>query len=207
MIDVDLLDRRSKLNWIPPWWWRTPEEQLQRARGLWPDIWLPAPPIGFTPQSRTGVLLLHVPRLFDELWSSIVLSGGYKTTRWTYFKSDKEHLHLSPWAVAYAGPAWIELDPEYGRGLDSDEQLWEGASVSPAALEVVSGLIQFSDWPLAWLRGASAPNLSGFRSIHKGSSLVPFLNRWQAIRQLKLQVLRAGIPYNNWAWPSVRGIS
>ena len=59
-------------NWNPPTWWRTPEQQLARARQLWPNAVLPEPPKEFTPRTKSEVLLLHVPDSFDSLWDKVV---------------------------------------------------------------------------------------------------------------------------------------
>ena len=55
-------------NWNPPSWWRTPDQQLEQARQLWPGRELPEPPKEFTPRTKSEVLLLHVPDTFDSLW-------------------------------------------------------------------------------------------------------------------------------------------
>ena len=59
-----------------PTWWRTPEQQLARARQLWPNAVLPEPPKEFTPRTKSEVLLLHVPDTFDNLWNLVNAPEG-----------------------------------------------------------------------------------------------------------------------------------
>lgn len=65
----------------PPPWWRSAEQQLARAEELWPYLELPEAPTNFVPASKTEVLLLHVPRPFDELWDAIAPPQGYMKSR------------------------------------------------------------------------------------------------------------------------------
>ena len=58
-----------------PSWWRTAEQQLDRAHKLWPSKALPVPPSTFDAQTDTEVLLLHVPDTFTSLWSKV---GGHR---------------------------------------------------------------------------------------------------------------------------------
>src|SRR3990167_7609005 len=65
-------------NWSLPIWWRTAEQQLERARQLWPNAVLPVPPKAFTPwfcssQSRVVITL----RPFSANASSPYFSARY----------------------------------------------------------------------------------------------------------------------------------
>lgn len=186
------------LTWNPPTWWRTPEQQLARARQLWPNTVLPEPPVEFTPRTKFEVLLLHVPDTFDSLWGKVVAPEGYTKHRGEGVKADKRNLRLAPNKVEFAVPVWLAFDPERGKG-ERPDSFWGQADL--AASEVFSALIQFPEWPLAWFNGASAPNLSGYQLKYDGS--VPYLYRWDDGRQLALgdwAVLRRG----GWSSPSVR---
>lgn len=190
------------LTWNPPTWWRTPEQQLERARQLWPNAVLPEPPKEFTPRTKSEVLLLHVPDSFDSLWDKVVAPTGYTKYRWEGVKADKRNLRLAPNKVEFAVPVWLAFDPEHGKG-ERPDSFWGQADI--AASEVFSALIQFPEWPLAWFNGASAPNLTGYQLKYDGSwSLVPCLDRWGVGRQLELGGCWAGNRLDGWSSPSVR---
>lgn len=190
------------LTWNPPTWWRTPEQQLARARQLWPNAVLPEPPKEFMPRTKSEVLLLHVPNTFDSLWDKVVAPTGYTKYRWEGVKADKRNLRLSPNKREYTEPVWLAFDPERGKG-ERPDSFWGQADL--AASEVFSALIQFPEWPLAWFNGASAPNLSGYQLKYDGNwSDVPSLRRWDDDRQLELGADWAGNRYGRWASPSVR---
>ena len=177
------------LTWNPPTWWRTPEQQLERARQLWPNAVLPEPPKEFTPRTKSEVLLLHVPDTFDSLWDKVVAptKDGVSYTKYRRWgiKADKQNLLLATkGGESYVVPVWLAFDPEHGKGKRPDS-FWGQADV--AASEVFSALIQFPEWPLAWCNSASAPNLSGYQLKYDGNwSLVPCLIRWVDDRQLEL---------------------
>jgi len=194
------------LTWNPPTWWRTPEQQLERARQLWPNAVLPEPPKEFTPRTKSEVLLLHVPDTFDSLWDKVVAPTedgvSYTKYRWEGVKADKRNLRLSPNKREYTEPVWLAFDPEHGKG-ERPDSFWGQADI--AASEVFSALVQFPEWSLAWFNGASAPNLSGYQLKYDGNwSRVPCLLRWDVDRQLKLLVRWAGRRRGNWSSPSVR---
>lgn len=190
------------LTWNPPTWWRTPEQQLERARQLWPNAVLPEPPKEFTPRTKSEVLLLHVPDSFDSLWDKVVAPTGYTKFRWEGVKADKRNLRLSPNKREYTEPVWLAFDPEHGKG-ERPDSFWGQADI--AASEVFSALIQFPEWPLAWFNGASAPNLSGYQLKYDGNwSNVPYLDRWDDDRQLELGDCWAGGRPGSWSSPSVR---
>ena len=190
------------LTWNPPTWWRTPEQQLDRARQLWPNAVLPEPPKEFTPRTKSEVLLLHVPDSFDSLWDKVVAPSGYTKYRWEGVKADKRNLRLAPNKVEFDRPVWLAFDPEHGKG-ERPDSFWGQADI--AASEVFSALIQFPEWSLTWFNGASAPNLTGYQLKYDGSwSHVPCLYRWGDGRQLVLRYYWAGSRYDNWSSPSVR---
>lgn len=190
------------LTWNPPTWWRTPEQQLERARQLWPNAVLPEPPKEFTPRTKSEVLLLHVPDSFDSLWDKTVAPTGYTKYRWEGVKADKRSLRLSPNKREYTQPVWLAFDPEHGKG-ERPDSFWGQADI--AASEVFSALIQFPEWPLAWFNGASAPNLSGYQLKYgAGWSNVPYLGRWDDVRLLRLFGYWAGHRRDDWSSPSVR---
>ena len=190
------------LTWNPPTWWRTPEQQLERARQLWPNAVLPEPPKEFTPRTKSEVLLLHVPDTFDNLWSLVNAPTGYTKYRWEGVKADKRNLRLSPNKREYTEPVWLAFDPERGKG-ERPDSFWGQADL--AASEVFSALIQFPEWPLAWFNGASAPNLTGYQLKYDGNwSRVPYLLRWGVDRRLRLGARWAGSRGGDWASPSVR---
>lgn len=192
-------------NWNPPTWWRTPGQQLERARQLWPNAVLPEPPKKFTPRTKSEVLLLHVPDTdsYDSLWDKIIAPTGYTKYRWNGSKkADKRNLRLAPNKVEFTEPVWLAFDPERGRGVRPDS-FWGQADV--AAAEVFSALIQFPGWSLKWYNGASAPNLLGYQLKYDGNwSHVPYLSRWDGDRRLELYGRWADYLSDDCSSPSVR---
>ena len=189
-------------NWNPPTWWRTPEQQLARARQLWPNAVLPEPPKEFVPRTKSEVLLLHVPDTFDSLWDKVDAPTCYTKYRGEDVKSDKRNLRLAPNKVEFAQPVWLAFDPERGKG-ERPDSFWGQADI--AASEVFSALIQFPEWSLAWFNGASAPYLTGYQLKYDGNwSYVPCLSRWGDGRQLVLNFSWADYRDDNWLSPSVR---
>ena len=187
---------------MPPWW-RTPEQQLARARQLWPNAVLPEPPAEFTPRTESEVLLLHVPDSFDSLWDKVLAPEGYTKYRGEGVKSDKRNLRLAPNKVEYTEPVWLAFDPEHGKG-ERPDTFWGQTGI--AASEIFSALIQFPEWSLAWFNGASAPNLTGYQLEYDGKwSSVPSLFRWNSLpAQLLLLVSWADDRDDGWSSPSVR---
>ena len=193
---------QPSITFIPPVWYVQPEQQLERARQLWPDTVLPEPPKEFTPLTKSEVLLLHVPDLFDSLWDKVDAPMGYTKYRWGSLVVDKRSMRLSPNKRRYTDPVWLAFDPENSKGK-RPESLWNRADI--AASEVFSALIQFPMWSLEWFNGASAPNLSGYQLEHDGNWLaVPCINRWGDDRQLRLTSGWADHGHGDWASPSVR---
>lgn len=183
-------------------WYVAPERQLERARQLWPNAVLPEPPEGFTPRTKSEVLLLHVPDTFDNLWNLVNAPEGYTKYRWESVKADKRNLRLAPNKVEFTRPVWLAFDPEHGKG-ERPDSFWGQADC--AASEVFSALIQFPEWSLAWFAGSSAPNLSGYQLKYDGNwADVPCLYRWDDDRQLKLIDRWADDRDGRWSSPSVR---
>lgn len=198
--------------WNPPSWWRTPEQQLERARQLWPGRELPEPPEEFLPRTKSEVLLLHVPDTFDSLWDKVVAPQkdgvSYTKHRWDSVKTNMRNLRLAQdengytAKVEYTQPVWLAFDPEHGKG-ECPDSFWGQADC--AASEVFSALIQFPEWSLAWFAGSSAPNLMGYQLKYDGNwSHVPCLNRWDDAHRLGLNNEWACRRYNHWSSPSVR---
>ncbi|NCC85876.1 MAG: hypothetical protein EOM03_17420 [Clostridia bacterium] len=185
-----------------PSWYVSPEQQLERARQLWPNAVLPESPKEFTPRTKSEVLLLHVPDSFDNLWNLVNAPEGYTKYHWDGVKSDKRNLRLAPNKVEFTEPVWLAFDPEHGKG-ERPDSFWGQANV--AASEVFSALIQFPKWSLAWFNGASAPNLSGYQLKYDGNwSRVPYLGRWGGDRQLEPRGRWAGLRDGHWSSPSFR---
>ena len=183
-----------------------PEQQLARARQLWPNTVLPEPPKEFTPRTKSEVLLLHVPDTFDSLWDKVVAPTkdgvGYTKYQWEGFKADKRNLRLSPNKREYTEPVWLAFDPEHGKG-ERPDSFW--GQDDTAASEVFSALIQFPEWSLAWFNGASAPNLTGYQLKYDGNwSHVPYLQRWGSVHHLELDGIWADDRPDFLASPSVR---
>ena len=188
--------------WQAPKWYVCPQCQLARARQLWPNAVLPEPPKEFTPRTKFEVLLLHVPDTFDSLWEKVVAPKRYTKYPWEGIEAYMLNLRLTPGKVEFAAPVWLAFDPEHGKDK-RPSSFWGQGDV--AASEVFSALIQFPKWSLAWFKGASAPNLSGYQLKYNGNwSDVPCLDRWDGDRQLMLGAHWADLWLNGWSSPSVR---
>lgn len=190
----------SKLSAIqPPSWWPTLEEQLDTACRLWPDVNLPEPPAEFVPQTETEVLLLHVPRPFDELWHAVQAPSGYTKVLSGVTEENRPALRLAPNVPHRTTPVWLGFDPEHGRGKRPDS-FWGQPNL--AASEVLSALIQFPDWPLAWRKdGVSVPNLTGYQLAW---SYVLCFDLWDKRCQLRLDSYWASLAGDLWSSPVVR---
>lgn len=143
---------------LAPFWSVSPETQIERARKLWPGRMLPDPPARFTPKTESEVLLLHVPDTFDRLWGMIDAPAGYSKYRWGAIKDDTEVLRPLSSKAYFIEPVWLAFDPEQ---LSGSRPVKARMRPDVAGCEVLSALIQFPDWPLAWGDGAAAPCLSG----------------------------------------------
>lgn len=165
-------------------WYVSPSDQIARARQLWPDAFLPAPPLTFAPQTPSEVPLLHVPDEFDSLWGKIVAPEGYRKQRWEGFKTDVLNLRIAPGKWEIYEPAWVAFDPEHGKGKSPDS-FWGAPNI--AASEVFSAVIQFPDWPLSW-NESPAPNMAGYQINRRGfwGVDVPRLDCWGGGSLLRL---------------------
>ena len=187
---------------VAPSWYVSPEQQLARARQLWPNVVLPEPPAEFTPRTRSEALLLHVPDMFDNLWNMVVAPTGYTKYRGEGVKSDERNLRLAPNKREFTAPVWLAFDPEHGKG-ERPDSFWGQADI--ASSEVFSALIQFPEWSLSWFNGASAPNLTGYQLKYDGNWWrIPCLYRRDDDRQLGLHFIWADAGSGDWASPSVR---
>jgi hypothetical protein len=181
----------------PPWW-RTPDQQLERARELWPERvgTFPARPFQFTPRTETEVLLLHVPDDLDSLWSKIPLPDG--VTRSTNSIKERVRTRVASNNLSLRKSVWIGFDPEYARGGRS----YEVRSVVTGADAVFSALIQFPDWMLTWKEGSSLPILAEYRMRSRSDwDRAPYVHLSQ--NQLDVSSDRFG-PKDQMAMPSVR---
>lgn len=186
----------------PPAWWRTPEQQLERARQLWPNAVLPESPEKFTPRTESEVLLLHVPDSFDSLWDKVIAPKGYTKYGEVGIRCDEQSLRLVPERHEFTEPVWLAFDPEHGKG-ESPESLWGQDNL--AASEVLSALIHFPQWPTEWLFSASPPHLTGYQfKLHRDWSQVPSLELWGGDARLELSCFAASARSGGWASPSVR---
>lgn len=151
----------SAMTRVVPFWYRTPKEQLERARQLWPDLRFPEPPTDFIPKTEDEVLLLHVPRSFAELWYRIGEGSDQYATGGLWVDAHwMESLELAPGIQSYRRPVWLAFDPDHGRHkrlgdfYDQDNM---------AASEVLSAIIQFPEWPMMWVSHLVGPCMAGYR--------------------------------------------
>ncbi|HYG84065.1 MAG TPA: hypothetical protein VD907_04250 [Verrucomicrobiae bacterium] len=182
-----------------PSWYISPKRQLEKAAQLWPAAALPAPPEQFVPLTTSEVLLLHVPDTFENLWCNITPPPGY--TKRNGGAGRKRKLNPAPNIRRHEEPVWLAFDPEHGKGKPPQE-LWGNPRL--ASTEVLSALIQFPDWCLAWGNSASPPSLSGCRCRRLS---VPFLGRNDMYGELVIEYDYVQIgreKLNNHASPSVR---
>lgn len=112
-------------------------------------------------------------------------------------------MRRAPNNVGFAQPVWLAFDPEHGKG-ERPNSFW--CQDNLAASEVFSALIQFPNWPLAWLNGASAPTLTGYqlKDDYGNWSSVPYLQLLDDCHQLELCGDEADGGAVNWSSPSVR---
>ncbi len=172
-----IMDPRTKImGWVPSWW-RTPEDQIKRARKLWPGIELPSPPESFAPKEPTSVLLLHVPLPLGDLWNAVRLTHRFAHTSNTFCSGD-----LSEFRPLGGKPMWIEydskllLDHPVGGIRKWTLVLEDGYLASCEAL--LSACIQFDGYlsqicrhdasVLAWAKGAEDYELFVLNSTQQG---------------------------------------
>lgn len=169
-----------------PSWYVSPEQQLERARQLWPGMDLPEPPKEYELLSAAEVLLLHVPDTFDGLWDKVEAPAGFAKKLSSDLKPDRRNLRMTPGKALHSRPSWLAFNTEYGAGV-APSHLWPKAT-DLAGPEVLSALIQFPNWCLSWLRASGSqlrhigadPNLSGYQMIHQG--------RWDYVPRICLSV-------------------
>ena len=170
--------------WTPPSWWRTPEQQLERAEQLWPHLVLPQPPKRFLPQSKHEVPLLHVRSSFRVLWSKVEPPAGYSKVMGNYVDCDVQSLRTTPGKIEFTEAVWLGFDPQRNKD-EVPEDLWSDSDL--AGPEVLSALIQFPDWPLSWTSDNPAPFVSGYQAQRMGKwECVPYLTIFKNHKELKL---------------------
>lgn len=196
--------------------------QLEWAHSMWPKITLPKPPVIFKPLTDTEVLLLHMANLTPRRhWNSIVPPAGYTKEKWCALSLRGDRFRATAGALKYEKkpkPTWVAFDPEYGRDISPRELQIRHASDEQGELglageEVFSALFQFPEWSLTWLKGASAPYMSGCKyrrpQYDTGTSdgwLVPYfaLLTYTDPPRLQLDAAAPGNRYEGSASPSVR---
>lgn len=137
-----------------PFWWRTPEEQIARARKLWgEEIEIPEVPTDFKPRTPTEVLLLHVPSDVKKMWQSIQAPGGFSKNagwEWVYTKE----FNLLRGVPEHKSPVWVGFDHNFPLKEDGHHQEPATARIPRgcylAASEVMSAAAQFTGWISAW---------------------------------------------------------
>lgn len=187
-----------------PFWYDLPEQQLREARTLWPNLDLPEPPMNFVSQTKTEVLLLHVPHSLRALRNLTVGPKGYTLGADRFFTEHPDYLRLTPDAAGHDKPVWVGFDPEFGRG-DCPDKFWGQPNL--AADEVFSALILLPNWPLAWGEDAPAPALSGYQGFNSATfewSLVPIVNRYSNSHMLRVEPGSARVGDDYRASPRVR---
>ncbi len=147
-----------------PLWWRTPEEQVARARRTWgADLEIPDIPTDFVPRSSTEVLLLHVPRSMKAMWDAIKAPADYaKNGGWEWvFNAKFNLLHRVP---SHINPVWVGFDPNFPLEADKGRKKAPRAEMPLgcylAASEVMSAAAQFTDWILTWKD--DGPDMAGY---------------------------------------------
>lgn len=190
----------------PPRWWRSTDQQLARARELWPGMELPDPPRVFEARTSTEVLLLHVPDIFSGFWWKIALPQGY--TKHFMENVTEADERLRGQSRIYLHPVWLAFDPENGRGEPPRDVYLRSRRDRLAASEVLSAVIQFPDWCLSWPEGDAAPCLSGnWLPNDDGLPDVLYLDLWESDKKLYLVAGKATDSHEDWASPSIRALN
>lgn len=179
-------------------WWSEPEFQLERAAALWPGIKLPDAPKK-KPHSATEVRLLHVPDSFESLLEKIEGPSGYKLS---VYPSVRLRILPQP-EQAYTQPTWVGFDPEYGAGRVPLSLRSEAGRF--ATTEILSAVIQFPEWPLAWRHGASAPIITGHLLTQEfDDDTFLCFDLIRSLRELELGIFKASWSNPSCASPTVR---
>lgn len=201
--------RRLVTTFFYPWsvsmplWWRTPEEQIARARYIWgKKIEIPEIPMSFNPRTPTEVLLLHVPSDVRAMWESIVAPPGFgKNSGWSWV-FDKE-FDLLPGVPNHTKPVWVGFD--YLFPLEKDPKYKPPRGNIPdgcylAAGEVMSAAAQFTDWAATW--GADreyyGPDMAGYtidynRHEYGKTSIVCLRWRDYPIKRISFRIIPASL--------------
>lgn len=208
-----------------PTWYVSAVEQLKKVMAFnaaldwgFQDSDFPAIP-GYRPSDPNEVLMLAVSlppkgrksglhRTFDELWNLIEAPDGYTKYRWDELKATTKLLRQAPGYSHTPGIRWVVFDPNAYRGKSPEAALKQSKidSVQLAGLEVLMAALLFPTWTTSWNGGSSPyPNMSALQFYWNSDwSHVPFLNRWDGLRQLKLHADWADGSYDDWSSPSVR---
>lgn len=141
-----------------PSWYRSPDQQLERARQLWPHKHLPSPPSSFKPRTETEVLL-HVPDALDALWGMVLRLGVVECS----FPTIEEFVRSTERQLEGSIVKWVAFDPEYYLG-NVDLTYVDNAEVI-AGHEVLSAMIQFPEWMLTWSQNGTSPLLGGYLMV------------------------------------------
>jgi hypothetical protein len=156
------------------------------------------------PRTATEVLLLHVPDTLESLWDKVVPPDGYTKSRSDETVLSHGMYRLAPSKREYTEPVWLCFDSAHGRG-ERPDSLWVLGLPNLAVGEVLSAMIQFPDWPLAWFDRSFAPFLSGYQLKHNETwTRVLCVERWDDDRQLRLNVEWADNSSPRSASPSIR---
>lgn len=181
---------RSRMAVPQPAWYEMPANQMKRANRLWATVALAKTPAGpYWGEDVDGkwVMLLHVPRSFDELWSVVEAPADYSKYRQEGLKSDVSHLRLTSNVPDREHPVWLRFYYAAHQGIRPDYLV---GRADLAASEVLSALIQFPDWAAAWnLTDTPSPWLPGFRArfgVESDWSRIPYVNRSSSRHQLTL---------------------
>lgn len=162
----------------------------------------------FVPLSATDRPLVtgffdSTPEAFNQVWSKVKLDG-YETVR--YFNESQPLRFADGMQPANLSPRLVHFDPNTYQG-DSPELALKKAKwdkVRLAGIEVAEMLFVEPEWALEWNGKAhSYPNCSALQ-LGTDWSYVPYLNRWDGDRRLKLHGLWADHRYGDWSSPSVR---
>ena len=187
----------SALDWTPPDWWRTYEQQIACVRKFLPGISLPRLPRKFTPQTEHEVPMLHVPGLYNKVWGETNPLMNFDKYDWENNRNSfKTPVRLAPNKVKFTEPVWLGFGPERGRGGRPDS-FWNRDDI--AADEVFSALIQFPEWPLTWGLCGSGPNLTGYQVEYRN------MGEWSGVLGLEWWGDHQGGLFLEWGDKAERG--
>jgi hypothetical protein len=209
--------RRLVTTFFYPWsvsmplWWRTPEEQITRARKTWgEEIEIPEIPADFKPRTSTEVLLLHTPSTVKKMWQAIPGPSGFRKDGgwpWIY---DLE-FNLLPGVLHHEKPVWVGFDPDFVLDKDPKHQkpptrkIPSGCNL--AASEVMSAALQFTGWILTWgkwdevRRSHYHPDMAGYTLDHGDhdygkTSIIAIGTSDYPVNKLSLSIIPASLGEN-----------